>query len=254
MRAKSASQRYDALHDQSYSIFDRSGSSQDCEGSLESCAQRKKGPSSWKRSTIWMKIFLRAFGFQILGRALGSIRNPLGKGHHEKTKVAISRNRSTALLRALIHLVPVGVALFEIILNWNTYYVGATSHNQAVYQALAKAHEIMIQASLATIVLTYVRNELALGHGIPFGLLFSGLQITQLSYLWSLEFWGSIRIKTSRPNSKTTLLLLVPISIILATACGPSSVILLIPREQFWPGGSTDIWINATESEIWPAQ
>ena len=42
-----------------------------------------------------------------------------------------------------------GLALFEIILNWNEYYVGARAYNQALYQFLAKVHELMIQASLA---------------------------------------------------------------------------------------------------------
>ena len=178
----------------------------------------------------------------------------MGRGLHEKTKIAISQNRSTALLRALIHLVPVGVAMYEIILNWNTYYVGATSYSQAFYQALAKGHEIMIQASIAAIVLACIRKELAVGDGIPFGLLFAGLQISQFSYLWSQEFWGSMRTSTTafRSYSRLNLLSLIAISIILATVCGPSSAILLIPRLQFWPGGKTDIWINATQGELWP--
>ena len=182
----------------------------------------------------------------------GFIRHPVGKGLHEKTKIAISQNRSTALLRALIHLVPVGFAMFEIILNWNTYYVGTTSYSQALYQTLAKVHEIMIQASIAAIVLTCIRKELAIGQGIPFGLLFAGLQVGQISYLWSLEFWGSFRTATLRSYSRLTLLVLVPVSIILATTCGPASAVLLVPRLQFWQGGNTDIWINATHTELWP--
>ena len=201
---------------------------------------------------LWQTTFLRAFGLQLFGRILRSIRHPMGKGLHEKTKIAISQNRSTALLRALIHLVPVGVAMYEIILNWNTYYVGSTSYSQAFYQTLAKAHEIMIQASIAAIVLTCIRKELAVGEGIPFGLLFAGLQVSQISYLWSLEFWGSFRTAALRSYSRLTLLVLIPVCIILATVCGPASAILLIPRLQFWPGGHTDIWINATHSELWP--
>ena len=221
---------------------------------LDSGSSAKEKHTLWKRTKLWATTFLRAFGFQLFGRALRSIRYPLGRGFHEKTKIAISQNRSTALLRALIHLVPVSVALYEIVLNWNTYYVGATSYNQAVYQALAKAHEIMIQASIATIVLACIRKDLAVGDGIPFGLLFAGLQISQVSYLWSQEFWGSMRTSTTayRSYSRLTLLILIPISIILATVCGPSSAILLIPRLQFWPGGNTDIWINSTHGELWP--
>lgn len=218
----------------------------------ESCKSSTEARSFLRPIKNWWSTFLRTFGFQIIGQTLGTIRHPLGKGLHEKTKVAISRNRTTALLRALIHFVPVGVAMYEIILNWNTYYVGANSYNQAVYQALAKAHEIMIQASIATIVLTCIRNTLALGEGIPFGLLFAGLQVNQISYLWSLEFWGSLSTKASRSRARFALLIIITISIILATVCGPSSAVLLIPRSQFWPGGSTDMWINATSMELWP--
>lgn len=63
----------------------------------------------------------------------------------------------TALLRALIHVVPLSVALWEIVLNWNTNYVGATIRNRAYYQFGAKIHEMTAQASLAAIVFTYVR-------------------------------------------------------------------------------------------------
>lgn len=98
-----------------------------------------------------------------------------------------------ALARCLIHLLPVGFALFEIVLNWNEYYVGVETYNQASYQSLAKVHEIMIQASLGAIIFSFVRYELAIGQGLPFGALFSGLQLNQISYLWSMEYWGSIR-------------------------------------------------------------
>ena len=159
-----------------------------------------------------------------------------------------------ALLRALIHLVPVSVALCEIVLNWNTYYIGTTPYSQATYQLLAKIHEIMMQASIAAVVFCCIRSELALGSGIPFGLLFSGLQITQISYLWSMEFWASLTSGIPRTYRRYFLLLLIPLSILLATVCGPSSAVLLVPRLQDWPGGNTDIWINATASDLWPNQ
>ena len=64
----------------------------------------------------------------------------VGKGYTEKTKIAICRNRITALLRALIHVFPVGVALWEIVLNWNTYFVGYHVYNLAYYQFGAKLY------------------------------------------------------------------------------------------------------------------
>ncbi len=178
----------------------------------------------------------------------------VGKGYTEKTKVAIRRNRTTALLRALIHVFPVGVALWEIVLNWNTYFVGYHVYNLAYYQFGAKMHEIAIQASLSAVIFSYVRYELMLGDGIPFGALFSGLQISQASYLWSMEFWGTISSRNIRWKNKLCLLSVVAASIFLAAVTGPSSAILLVPRLDYWPAGSTNIWINVTSDSLWPSR
>ena len=176
----------------------------------------------------------------------------VGRRHEEAIKIAIRRGRGIALLRTLIHIVPVGVAIWEVVLNWNTYYVGSFALNQVYYQFGAKVHEMMMQASLAAILFSYIRYEMALGDGLPFGALFSGLQITQVSYLWSMEFWGSVNSGALPIRRKLVLLAVVTLSFILATAVGPSSAILLIPRLDFWPAGSTHVWINATFDELWP--
>ena len=234
-----------------------SPASEDSKGSIDSIHPRTadaqvKKPSIWRRIQALWQVLLRALGLSMIANAWGSLRHPVGKGLHEPTKIAISRNRAVSSLRALIHLIPVSVAVCEIVLNWNTYYVGTTRYSQATYQLLAKAHEIMIQASIAAVVFCYIRSEMALGSGIPFGLLFSGLQVTQISYLWSMEFWGAMSCGLHRNYKKFLLSMLVFLGICLATVCGPSSAVLLIPRLQSWPGGSTDIWINATNADLWP--
>ena len=159
-----------------------------------------------------------------------------------------------ALLHSLIHVIPVGVAMWEIIFNWNTYYAGSIIYNQVYYQFAAKAHEVAIQASLAAIVFSYVRHEMALGQGLPFGALFSGLQVSQISYLWSMEFWGSLTSGYLPIRRRLGLLMIILLSFLLAAASGPSSAILLIPRLDYWPAGSTDIWVNMTVGDIWPTQ
>ena len=212
----------------------------------------------WIQFQDVFKSVLRALGLTIIAHAFRSAFKALchlgGRGLHEPTKKAIRRNKTVALLRCLIHLFPVTFALSLIVLNWNTYYVGISIYNQAVYQVLAKIHEVAIQASLATIVFSYIRYELTIGNGIPFGTLFSGLQISQVAYLWSMEFWGSLRSPYLPPTKKLLLLSLVFVSISLASLSGPSSAILLVPRQDFWPGGSTDIWINATMDSLYPTQ
>ena len=213
---------------------------------------------------MWMKALdvsrsvTRALGLMIFAHFIRSvfrkIRRVTGRGLHEPTKKAIRKDRTIALLRCLIHLFPVSIALFEIILNWNTYYVGVSIYNQAVYQLVAKVHEVAIQASLATVVFSFIRHEMTIGNGIPFGTLFSGLHISQIAYLWSMEFWGSLRSPHLPPHRKIALSLLVFVSIVLASLSGPSSAILLIPRHDFWSGGNTDIWINATIDDLYPTR
>ena len=200
------------------------------------------------------KTLCRALGLNVLFSLFMFLRyQTVGKGYTEQTKIAMRRSRTTALLRALIHLIPVSVVIWEIILNWNTYFVGYAIYNQAYYQFGAKVHEMAIEASLSAIIFSYVRYELMLGDGIPFGALFSGLQVSQASYLWSMEFWGTVCSKNVSSKSKLRLLVVVAASVFLAAVAGPSSAILLVPRLDYWPAGSTDIWINITSDSLWPA-
>ena len=199
------------------------------------------------------KVLFRALGLQVFVFAFRRLRHlAVGKGYDESTKVAIRKSRTTALMRALVHVVPVSVAMWEIIINCNTYYFGATIRNQAYYQFGAKIHEMAAQASLAAIVFSYVRYEMSLGQGLPFGALFSGLQISQASYLWSMEFWGSICADHLPIRRRLGMGLIVTAAIVLAATVGPSSAILLIPRLDYWPAGATNIWLNTTSQEIWP--
>ncbi|MDI1492721.1 MAG: hypothetical protein OHK93_004503 [Ramalina farinacea] len=210
-------------------------------------------------SKLWYKCkdvnraVCRALGLAIIPYAFRSLRRVTGKGLHEPTKIAIRKSYTIAILRGLIHVLPISFALAEIVLNWNIYYIGVSPYNQAVYQLLAKIHEIMIQASLATVILAYIRHELAFGGGLPLGALVSGLQISQFAYLWSMEFWGTLRSTTYPISRKLKLLIVILTCFTVAILAGPSSAVLLIPRLDFWPAGSTDIWINATPDDIYPS-
>lgn len=226
------------------------------EDGLDSSTTTLPNPNSthkkWTQVQDVSRLVLRALGFNLIVHACGSLRHVTGKGLHEPVKIAIRKDRVIALLRSLIHIIPISVALCEIILNWNTYYVGVSIYNQAVYQIVAKTHELAIQASLATILYSYIRYEMTVGNGIPFGALFSGLQISQISYMWSMEFWGSVRTAHLPLRRKAGLLAIIILSIVLASLSGPSSAVLLVPRLDFWQAGSTDIWINATSEDVYP--
>lgn len=95
---------------------------------------------------------------------------------------------------------------------------------------------------------------MVLGKGIPFGALFSGLQINQISYLWSMELWGSMSSNYLSVWRRMIMLVFITLCFMLAAVAGPSSAILLIPRLSNWPAGSTHIWVNATFNDIWPSR
>ena len=156
----------------------------------------------WKRVNGSLKNLSRAFNLSLVYHTFQGLRHPVGRGFHEPTKVAIRQSRLIALLRSLIHLIPFTFAVFEIVLNWNVYYVGTKHYNAAVYQVIAKAHEILIQSSIAAMVFSAIRRELVLGKGLPFGLLFGGLQVSQVSYLWSVELWGAMKAQYLCPSRK----------------------------------------------------
>ena len=112
----------------------------------------------WSAVQDGFRVLFRVLGLNLIVAGVKALRRAsIGNGYDEPIKTAIRRSRKTALLRALIHVAPVGVALWEVVLNWNTYYVGATIRNLAYYQIGAKVHEIAAQASLAAVVFSYVR-------------------------------------------------------------------------------------------------
>ena len=205
-----------------------------------------------KKSGNKLELVVRALGLGLL-----SSLNPhlwFRKHSQEPIKVVICHNRTIALGRSLVHILPTAAALWLVTLNLATYYVGSFIYAQVYYQILAKVLEVLIQASLATIVLAYIRHEMMLGNGLPFGALFSGLQIGQVGYLWSREFWGSIRSNSLPCRRKLAIVPLILLAFTLAAGAGPSTAVLLVPRLDYWPAGSTDVWINGTKEALWPTQ
>lgn len=142
----------------------------------------------------------------------------------------------------------------EIIFNWQGYYIGASLTGQSYLQFAAKAHEILIQASLTSILMSYIRYEITTTKGLPFGAFLSGLQFAQFSYLWSTELWTSILSREFNLRRKLAFLALVLSCAIIAATAGPSSANLLIPRSVLWPVQPTYFTINSTSQDLWPDQ
>ncbi|KAL4790935.1 hypothetical protein BDV19DRAFT_371384 [Aspergillus venezuelensis] len=191
-----------------------------------------------------------------------STTSKASRNDEEPQKVAISRSIPRALWSCAIHLLPIAVSSTIIALNFKGTYLGADlmspvkseTINLMLFQVAAKAHEILIVASLAVIVLQYVRHELLFGDGLPLGLLGSGLAFNHLEYFFSKEFYGSLRYVGGNGNKlrKIGFIIVVAVSGILATFAGPASAVLLVPKDQDWSAGGTPFYLDGTENDFWP--
>ena len=204
-------------------------------------------PRGCARTCHQAGLHLRSIGLSIV---VSTLSGNFEKDFKEPTKVAIRRNRVTASLGALVHVIPMGIALLEITLNWAGCYYGKQFERQAYYQIAAKTHEVLIQASLAAIVLSCIRFESAFGQDIPFGAFLGSLQLLQVSYLCSSELWSSFTLFQLRRKSGIIALLII--SSILAASAGQSSATMLIPRLIYWSLASSHLAVNGTFQDVWP--
>ena len=201
---------------------------------------------------------LHVVGLSILYTPLARI---FGWEHErEEKKIVIDKNRPVAIVRCLIHIVPVAAALGLVALNASNYYIGGELSGPtgqdfeklAALQFAAKLHELLMLASLGAVLVTCIRRELAFGQGLPFGAVFSGLQFRDVSFLWSPEMWGTIYQEWERRSTKWFVISLMVVCTLLGVSVGPSTANLMKPRLDDWPAGGTSFWINSTQDTLFP--
>ena len=153
------------------------------------------------------------------------------KQDHEETKVAIYNNRRVSLLGFLLHVFPLAGVLALIILNIRPHYIGeVSSTTTTAIQFAANMLEILIQSSVAAILLDIIRTR-ALGVGsLPLGSFLAPYRITNISYLWSLDFWGPVTSSALRDWSGIAGISCVAASVVLAALVGLASAVAMIPR------------------------
>jgi hypothetical protein len=198
---------------------------------------------------------LRATGLEILNILLHKVRPQYGSESEEK-KVVVDVSFWIALERCGVHLLPIGASIAMMYLNFAGYYIGSelaglpgyTSIDMALLQLASKFQELLIIASLATVIFHRVRYELLWGKGLPLGLLGSGFSFAQASFFWSPDFVGAMK----SGNWKLHILLIA--SGIIAATVGPSSAVLMIPRTVVWPAGGSSFYLNGLEDDFWPNQ
>ena len=67
----------------------------------------------------------------------------------------------------------------------------------------------------------------------------------------SSEFWKSVKYRGAFVQKLVLLSVLCLAGLIAATA-GPSSAILMIPKNQTWPAGSISFYLNGSTDQLWP--
>ena len=180
----------------------------------------------------------------------------------EQPKVFMEKNTSMALMRCTMHIIPASAALTLLILNAEGYYIGGELSGQsgqdveklAALSFSAKLHELLMIASLGSILITYIRKEMAFGDGIPFGTLFAGLEFQGLGFILSKELWGSILLKWKKRSTKWFMLSLMLLCAFLGVTVGPSTTNLMKPRLDDWPAGGSQFWINCTADILFPTE
>jgi hypothetical protein len=178
----------------------------------------------------------------------------------EPKKKIIETSFWVALRRCAVHLVPVAFSLVIITLNAKGYYIGADfaslihseTLNLLLFQIAAKVQELLVVASLTTIIFHLARQELLFGNGLPLGLIGSGLLFSDAGYFLSKEFWGSLKYKAKNKWRKWGFLASLVLAGGTAALVGPSSATLLVPKTQYWQAGGTSFYMNGNSSDFWP--
>jgi hypothetical protein len=186
----------------------------------------------------------------------------------ERPKVIMERSRWKTAGNCVIHLLPLAVIIALLALNFSQVYAGdvGASNPSAKLNALqfaAKLHEVLMAASLSSIVLHCVQYELLHGEGVPLGGLLAGFQVTDLGSLWSPGLWA-ITFVEGEKFRRVLLAMLVATLVILVAIVGPSSAILMLPSLDWWEyqytafegypytNNEVRIFIGANESTLWP--
>ncbi|KAH7186197.1 uncharacterized protein B0J16DRAFT_400197 [Fusarium flagelliforme] len=188
----------------------------------------------------------------------------------EKPKVLIKNSRWIALARCAVHVVPALLTIGLSALNFVGFFVGGELHGAqnddesklGALQVATKVQELLIVASLSTVIFHALRSEIIFGPGLPLGLLVSGFSFSSISYVFSPEFlggvWRSWKQMSNSPNDLSTkarrygLIVLLLVGSLLALVAAPATAVLMIPRVKDWEVGGGVHWLIGNDEYLWP--
>lgn len=158
-------------------------------------------------------------------------------------------SRKLAILSLTLQFLSLTGAIGLIGLNWHTMYIGVVSASvSTAIQFAAKSMEILLQFSLTVILLDIVKRMAASAQPIPLGSFLAPYRLTDLSYLWSDEYWGAVTSKHLCKLCKVVVVLCIPVMALLAVLIGPSTAIAMIPRLIQSPVAQNLIFLGTTDA------
>ena len=201
--------------------------------------------------------YKRNYLFRSLGLELPTLLR-FGSPAKEGPKPVYRTSLKAALSSSAGHVLPILAALTAVVINLKTMYLGRTltgqiksaSVNIAMLQVAAKLVELLIISSLTRIVAHTIRKEMMVGNDVPLGVISGAFLFSSLNYFWSPELWGSLGSKISR-SAKLRVFGMLLFSGLLAAFAGPSTAVLLVPKDQAWVAGSSDVYIRGSPDEVW---
>lgn len=150
---------------------------------------------------------------------------------YEPPKVALYNDRRIAILSIFLHIIPLTSAVVLVTLNLQTIDFGSVSTSMTTaIQFVAKWLEILIQSSIAAMLLDVVRHKIPGKSSLPLGVFIAPYRLTDLSYLWSLEYWGSLRAANLSKLYRALLCLGLMLAVVLASVVGPATAVAIVPR------------------------
>ena len=197
---------------------------------------------------------MRQFRFQFASSTFARCMGSRWNATTEHRKVAIHHNRAVSAAHSLLHVIPLSGAILLLVFQWTNQWVDEENDHSTELQFAAKLHELLMQASIAEVLLSLIRAGLINGF-VPFGTLSGAMQPTQLSYLWSLDFFSLFRSRAFQGWRKTVFMVAMPLLFALTALVGPSSAVLMIPRAGVSRTGSSLVyWGVASDEASYPSQ
>lgn len=167
-----------------------------------------------------------------------------------------------------LHLVPLLVTIAIICLNarqvnWQDLGLADQNAKLQASQYAAKAHEMIMAASLTAIVVYRILSDLSGPKGVPLGFLTAGFQLNDPWFVFTKRFFGeaTARAQSMGWSRFSRLTYLLVLGFALTSVVGPSSAVAMIPRLDWWDMSQVEafgreykdrVYFNRTEAELWP--